>query len=151
MCWAKPFSGPDFLTHSVISKYDPDTSEVYLQTRNKEFYSGAIRLCKCKSQSHLVSMLGSTWFGPFYSLLPLFPSGRWNPQKIQAHLNESNFSISATCLLCCLIDLVPTREAWFFGQSTVLRALSVLPRGWALLGQKKELQWWSSWLKKYFS
>lgn len=61
-----------------------------------------------------MSVLGSMWFGPFYSLLPPFPSGRCNPQKIQAHLNESNFSISATCLLCCLIDLVPTRGAWFF-------------------------------------
>lgn len=92
------------------------------------------------------------WFSPFYSWLPLLPSGRCNPQKIQAHLNESNFSISATCLLCCLIDLVPTREAQFFlGQCIVLKALSALPRGWALLGQKKELQCWSSWLKKYFS
>lgn len=70
MYWTKPFSAPGFLTHSVISKYDPDTSEVYLQTRNKEFYSRAIVLCKCKSRRQLVSVLSSDVVQPFtpYSL-----------------------------------------------------------------------------------
>lgn len=66
-----------------------------LQTRNKEFYSGAIRLRKCKSQRTSLSILGLCGVQPLCSLLPPFPSERCNPWKIQIHLNASSFPIQS--------------------------------------------------------
>lgn len=42
MYWKKPFSGIGFLTHSVISKYDPDASEVYYKKQRIFLWSNQI-------------------------------------------------------------------------------------------------------------
>ena len=61
------------------------------QTRNKEFYSGAIRLCKCKSQRQLVTYEGHMWFGPFVPFSILFLVGDATHRKYRPTLMQAIF------------------------------------------------------------
>lgn len=152
------FCGLAFLTYTVISNYDTGTSRVssnsedYVQTRKKEFNSGTTRACKCNSQGQPLSVVGSHVVRSLSCLLLPFPSGRWNPWKMQTNFDANNSPVGATSPFFLLGKPCPSnRTSVLLWQCAALKAPSVLPRGWALLGREEELQCWSSWLKKYFS
>lgn len=91
------------------------------------------------------------WFSYFLLYSFLFLVEDETPRKYRPILMQTVFPAALQVLVFCWVSLVPATELQLLWQCAVLKALSVLPRGWALLGRKEELQCWSSWLKKYFS
>lgn len=91
------------------------------------------------------------WFSYFLLYSFLFLVEDETLRKYGPILMQTVFPAALQVLVFCWVSLVPATELQLLWQCAVLKALSVLPRGCALLGRKEELQCWSSWLKKYFS
>lgn len=152
------FSGPAFLTYFDISKSNTGTSEgsaaawkfVYRQERKNPTQEQPESASAHQRGSH-GGYYSHMCLGHFLLYFFLFLVEDETPRKYRPILMQTVFPTVLQVLVFCWVSLVPATELQLLWQCAVLKALSVLPRGWALLGRKEELQCWSSWLKKYFS